>query len=85
MGRYDSAIGHNAHMLLLDKNLRKQRIKEAKRLKKVYDKQGVTECYCSQNSSSECPLHLEAYIRSLEWNSNAGVSNNRSRKYRKSK
>ena len=75
MGRYDSAIGHNAYMLLLDKNLRKHRIKEAKRLKKVYDKQGVTECYCSQNSSSECPMHIDTYIASLEWSSNDGSNN----------
>lgn len=39
---------------------------EAKRLQEVYAKLGVTECYCSQNSSSECPKHIAWVIASLE-------------------
>lgn len=54
------------------------KLKEAKRLQKVYVKQGVTECYCSQNSSSECPMHISTYIKSLEWGSNDGDSNDNS-------
>ena len=42
------------------------RLQEAKALKKHYDKLGVTDCYCGESSPSECPLHIYAYIQSLE-------------------
>lgn len=41
---------------------------EAKELKRKYDEQGNKDCYCGESSTSECPAHIEDYIRSLEWN-----------------
>lgn len=49
---------------------KKELLKEAKRLQNIFQNQGATECYCSQNCSAECPQHIEIYIKSLEWKKN---------------
>lgn len=41
-------------------------LKESKLLKNKYKSLGITECYCNENSASECPKHIEDFIRGLE-------------------